>query len=176
MNAVVPVDDPLLVALGRLRHSWLENQLLLVLNPGFTGELMRSDAMRLADQWCVEATRLLDCCNSLPGVIDPSRFLKAYLRARGLDATADESEKLEKAFTCAFEREHGRTPDNARYELLAAASELRAALDSFQHAVRRSDPERPTRITASQSATHAYSSAKAVHHLLARIPRGVYLP
>lgn len=171
----VSVDDPMSALGARLRHSWLENQVLLVLKPNQSGRFVREKLLQLLDAWRVDVARLLEFCRSFPASHSPASFLEAFAGRRGRTIEPNELSRLDAAFAEHFERRLGCTPRGRRQDLLNSAAELHRAVESFRATVAQLEAGALVRVD-SVAAAEAYLAAGRIHQLMDHLPRGVWVP
>lgn len=170
----VGTDDVACVAPGRLRHSWLDNQVLLVLRPASVEKLVPGQLAALVAAWRDEGTDLLHYARAFPDVVDPGAFLRQFSERKSAVANVGLCADLSAKFEAAFRLDVGLSVGDFRQRLLAAAEQLSTALDDLADDLRqRADASSLSMRDPKLSAT--LESAKRVHELLGAAPRGVCL-
>lgn len=176
MSRLTFVRDPRISTPSKLRHSWLENQVLLLLRPSSPHAVTREQALRILDSWRTDMQQLLQYSEVFPGLSDPATFLETFLCARGLPLSRHELDQLRERFRHSHMTNHGMTPGECREALLAAAAQLSAGLERLRERIDRIAPGNRITISTLEDGESVFSAATKVHSLLATASPGVCIP
>jgi hypothetical protein len=176
MSMLTFVRDPRVATPSKLRHSWLENQVLLLLHPSSPQQVTREQALRMLDSWRADMGQLAQYSQSFPGLTDPGAFLEAFLLSRGLPRIQDELDQLRDRFRRSYRSRHGMTPSECREALLDLTAKLRKALEDLRTRVEQQTPGARLSLPSIDASESAFNAATRLHRLLATASPGVYLP
>jgi hypothetical protein len=161
---------------SKLRHSWLENQVFLLLRPSSPQVVTRQQALRVIDGWRTDMQQLLQYSRTFPGLSDPGTFLETFLVVRGLPPSRSELDELRERFRHSYLTYYGMTPSECREALLASAMELSDGLERLRERVDRLTPSDRVVLSMLEESESVFSTATKVHSLLATASPGVCIP
>ena len=163
------------VAPGRLRHSWLDNQVLLVLRRAHDSKLTCSRLSSILSSWRDDGADLLRYAKVFPGVVDPGAFLREFSKSRSVAANESLCSALTGKFETSFHNAVGMRVEVFRDQLVAASDRLGIALAALGTELGRLAPADIVRAEEVSSLQPALQAAMQVHELLGMAPRGVCL-
>lgn len=170
----ISTDDFACVAPGRLRHSWLDNQVLLVLRQGGILNVSPVQLSRMVEAWTHDAGDLLRYAHAFPDVVDPGVFLRCFARKRNVAVSDAMCAELSAKFEEAFVAGAGRSVADFQVQLVAASEQASLSLDALVNDLRHRAPGSAVS-TQDPTLLAALRSASRVHELLGLAPRGVCL-
>lgn len=160
---------------GRLRHSWLDNQVLLVLRPGRGVTMSAGHFMELLVPWEDDLEDLTTYALNFPSVVDPSVFLQEFSTLRNVQLSASLLGALSTAFKDSFVAQRGQTIEQYRLLLLQAAQQLQVKYSILKKEISQAPPAKDVPVSTLASARVTYEAGILVHELLGQAPRGVWL-
>ena len=161
---------------GRLRHSWLDNQVLLVLRPERAIHMRAAHLLTLMRPWSDDLDDLDAYATQFPSVIDPGVFMQEFAGRRGLTLPSGVRDALSAGFAKAFHAHIGQSVAEYREQLALSAQQLRAALETLEREVAGHGADEDVKLAELDGSRSAYAAALDVHGLLGHAPRGVWLP
>ena len=172
----VAISHSASAAPGRLRHSWLDNQVLLVLRPDRGGQIRVSDLSSLLRPWFEDLDDLDTYAEHFPSVTDPGVFLQQFAGQRRVTLPAAVSDGLSTRFAGAFREQAGISVAEFREQLGTSSRALRTELKALEDEVAGHGAATSISLSDLESVRTAFAAAGAVHRLLGFAPRGVWLP
>lgn len=171
----IPVGDLVCLAPGRLRHSWLDNEVLLVLGQAAEQRIPVRELERLVANWMAEYAELKRYADAFPGIVDPGEFLKEFAEVRGVRVAAVLIDGLSARFAASFDAVVGVSVKEFKRMIGEAATTLGDALERLGNEIEQSARREHLEVRELSSAPAALGAALRLHDLLGKAPRGVWL-
>lgn len=171
----VPIDDSACAVPAKLRHSWLDNQVLLLLRPSAGSRLTCQQLRHYVASWQLDLAELMRYSCAFPSVVDPGIFLAGFAAKRGATVSSSCVEWLSARFLVSFHEAMNESVEQFRGRLMTAALHLGEALEGLDQTIGPGAYLEELNLMGLESARTVYRAATAVHHLLGLAPRGVWL-
>ena len=171
----IGTDDFECTAPGRFRHSWLENQVFLVLRRANASTLTCVLFSSVVLSWRNDVAELKRYARVFPGVVDPGVFLRQFSQGRDIAANESLCSVLTAKFETSFQSAVGMRVEAFRDQLVAASDRLGVVLAALATELGHLAPADIVPAVEVPSLQLALQAAMQVHELLGLAPRGVCL-
>jgi hypothetical protein len=171
----VGTDDFECVAPGRLRHSWLDNQVLLVLRRTHDSKLTCGRFLSIVSSWRDDVAELRRYAQTFPGVVDPGTFLRQFSENRSVAANESLCSALTEKFEAIFYIATNMSVGAFRGQLIPASDRLDVALGSLEADLGNLANGDIVPMEELSNLQEARQATMRVHELLGIAPRGVCL-
>ena len=176
MPHYVKIDHIACTSPGRLRHSWLENEVFMFLKPEVRPRLQAFILARQIVAWAGYLVELDGYAREFPSVIDPGNFLKYFANKNGRSVSLSldkQIQQISKSFADEFQIRLNMSHEDFRSQLDKASKQLAIALSQLE---REAASAREPMVSKLAFVDAAWQAANEVHRLLGMAPRGIVLP